>query len=180
MKRSQLAHILRAACVITDDPDMLVIGSQAILASYDVDSLPPTATLSIEADLAFFDDADEKKSDKIDGPIGEESLFHESNGYYGQGVSISTTVLPAGWKERLVPFRDDEAGDSRAVCLDPYDLVVSKLVAGREKDFDFSMELIKAGLIDVAVLSARTDLLPGPQAVKQRVQRWISAAAARL
>ncbi|MFN8234238.1 MAG: hypothetical protein U0V56_12475 [Actinomycetota bacterium] len=32
--------------------------------------------MSIEADIAFFDDADEEKSDKVDGSIGELSRFH--------------------------------------------------------------------------------------------------------
>jgi hypothetical protein len=35
VKRDQLEHILRAASRIADDPDVFVIGSQAILASYD-------------------------------------------------------------------------------------------------------------------------------------------------
>ncbi len=34
MTREQLAHLLRAASRITDDPDVLVIGSQAILGSF--------------------------------------------------------------------------------------------------------------------------------------------------
>lgn len=58
MRRNQLAHILRAACDITGDPEILVIGSQAILGTFEEDELPTEATLSIEADLAFFDDLD--------------------------------------------------------------------------------------------------------------------------
>lgn len=73
MNRSQLAHVLRAACEITGDPDMLVIGSQSILASHDEDELPAAATASIEVDVAFLDDADEAKADQIDGAIGELS-----------------------------------------------------------------------------------------------------------
>jgi hypothetical protein len=30
---------------------------------------------------------------------------HETFGYYAQGVSVTTAVLPAGWRERLVMFR---------------------------------------------------------------------------
>ena len=35
MRRDQLAHILRAAARITEDNDILVIGSQSILGSFD-------------------------------------------------------------------------------------------------------------------------------------------------
>ena len=77
MKRSELAHILRSACKITGDPDILVIGSQSILGKYSHVALPDEAWMSVEADIAFFDDPDEKKADLVDGAIGEASPFHE-------------------------------------------------------------------------------------------------------
>ncbi|MGH3479261.1 MAG: DUF6036 family nucleotidyltransferase, partial [Nocardioidaceae bacterium] len=75
MNREQLAHVLRAASGIVDDPDILVIGSQSLLASYDEDELPLTATASMEVDLAYFDDPDDLKADTVDGAIGELSAF---------------------------------------------------------------------------------------------------------
>jgi hypothetical protein len=175
MKQSELAHILRAACDVTEDPAILVIGSQAILASFNEEELPAEAVRSIEADVAFLDDPDEKKSDAIDGAIGEDSPFHETHGIYGQGVSISTAILPSGWEGRLVAFESPEAGESRAVCLDPHDLVVSKLVAEREKDFDFARALIIAGLIDIEILLARAALLP--TTVADRVTKAVKRAS---
>lgn len=44
MRRSDLAHILRAATEVSDDGEILVIGSQAILATYSERELPPEAT----------------------------------------------------------------------------------------------------------------------------------------
>jgi len=179
VRRSDLAHILRAACRVTNDPNILVIGSQAILATFDEDALPEETTLSIEADVAFFDDPDERKSDLVDGAIGELSPFHDEFGMYGQGVSLSTATLPRGWQDRLVSFEDPEAGESEAVCLEPHDLVVSKLVAGREKDYRFARALLDARLIRAEVLSERVGLLPGPEAVRRRVLGWIDAAEKR-
>jgi hypothetical protein len=173
VRRSQLAHILRAASEVTSDPRILVIGSQAILASFSDEELPGEATRSIEADVAFFDDPNERKSDRVDGAIGELSRFHETFGIYGQGVSISTATLPAGWEGRLVAFEHPDAGGTRAVCLEAHDLVVSKLVAGREKDSEFARALLEAGLVDAGTLLARVRLLPGPPAVRTRVTRWI-------
>ena len=133
MNREQLAHILRAACDVTKDPDILVIGSQSVLASYDEDQLPAVATASMEADIAFLDDPDEAKADQVDGAIGELSPFHEQFGYYAQGVSLRTAVLPRGWRDRLVQWRNASSGRANAVFLEKHDLVVSKLVALRER-----------------------------------------------
>ena len=80
MTREELAHVLRAASQIAKDNDIVVLGSQSILGSFEDDALPEEATLSIEADIAFIEDVDETKSDLVDGAIGEESSFHETYG----------------------------------------------------------------------------------------------------
>jgi len=54
VKRDQLEHILRAASQIIGEPNLLVIGSAAILGSYDDHELPVAATRSDEADIAAF------------------------------------------------------------------------------------------------------------------------------
>jgi hypothetical protein len=104
VKREQLEHVLRAASTVVHERDVLVIGSQAVLASIPEERLPPEATTSIEADLAFFDDPADEKADQVDGAIGELSQFHETFGYYAQGVSVATAILPTGWQERLIVF----------------------------------------------------------------------------
>jgi hypothetical protein len=128
MTREQLAHILRAASTIARDPEVLVIGSQSILGSYDESLLPPEATGSTEVDVAFFADPDNAKSDSVDGAIGELSEFDEMNGYYAQGVSPSTAVLPEGWRDRLVRFETPATAPGYGLCLEPHDCVISKLV----------------------------------------------------
>lgn len=175
MNREQLSHVLRAAVRIAEDGEVVVLGSQAILGAYDDSMLPFEATRSIEVDVAFRHDPDEKKSDKVDTSIGELSQFHAEYGYYGQGVSITTAVLPKGWEERVVAF---EALDHpEAVCIDGHDLVVAKLVAGREKDFDFATALLKHGLVDAQTLKSRAKLLERPDAVKARVLENIDRCA---
>lgn len=44
MTREELTHLLRAASTIAGDGEILVVGSQAILASFDEDELPDEAT----------------------------------------------------------------------------------------------------------------------------------------
>jgi len=180
MNRSELAHILRAAGKIAEDPDILVIGSQSILGSYDERELPDEATRSIEADIAFFDDRDDEKADAVDGAIGEQSPFHQTFGIYGQGVGLSTATLPDGWRARLVPFDDARAEPSHGLCLEPHDLVVSKLVAGRGKDFEFARALLAEDLVDAEMLCERAGLLPVVPATRRRIVDWIRGVVERL
>jgi hypothetical protein len=177
MNREQLAHVLRAASRVAEDPNMVVLGSQAILGSYDADDLPDEATFSVEVDVAFWEDADDAKADRVDGAIGELSSFHERFGYYGQGVSVDTAVLPAGWQDRVVPFDRADAEPSAAVCVEAHDLVVSKLVAGREKDLTFSTSLLRERLVDENTLIERAAAIDRPEAVRRRVRAQIHRCA---
>ncbi|MGF1648700.1 MAG: DUF6036 family nucleotidyltransferase [Kineosporiaceae bacterium] len=177
MKRADLEHILRAASRIADERDVLVIGSQAIVASVEDEALPAVATASIEADVAFFDDPDDEKADLVDGAIGELSPFHEMYGYYAQGVSVRTAVLPEGWRDRLVVLDTPATQPGRGVALEPHDLVLAKLVAGREKDHAFALALIRAGVVDAVVLHDRAAVLPVSPALISQMRSWIRSAA---
>jgi len=177
LNREQLSHLLRAATRIADDPHIIVIGSQAILGTFDAQNLPDEVTISVEADIAFREDQDEAKADEVDGNIGELSNFHEEYGYYAQGVIITTAKLPSGWEDRVVRYDAPGAEPSQAVCIDVHDLVVSKLVAGRDKDRDFATALLAAELISKQVLMDRADMLNMPGAVIKRVHTLIMRCA---
>src|SRR4051794_26820285 len=127
----------------------------------------------MEVDVAFFEDPDNRKSDQVDGAIGELSPFPEMNGYYAQGVSISTATLPRGWRDRLVLVESQSTRPGRGYALEPHDCVVSKLVAGREKDHAFANALIESRLIDPAKVAARIDALEVDPRVMERLKRWI-------
>jgi hypothetical protein len=154
---------------------VLVIGSQSVLGAIPEDRLPPAATASIEVDVAFFDDPGDRKADQVDGAIGELSVFHETFGYYAQGVSVSTAVLPKGWRDRLVMVETASTAPGRGYLLDPHDCVVSKLVAGREKDYAFAAALIQAQLIDPTVVAERIEAVDVSPALRQRLRNWIAS-----
>jgi hypothetical protein len=178
VNREQLSHLLRAVADATGDVDILVIGSQAILGSIDEVELPPEATMSMEADLAFFDDPDERKSDLVDGVVGELSKFHESFGFYGQGVSIATAVVPDGWRERLVRFEGPATAGARGWCLEPHDLTIAKLVRGDPKDYRFADALVRAGLVGRRVLADRFAVTGGiGEATRVRIGDWIRSVS---
>jgi hypothetical protein len=178
MKREQLAHALRCASRIADIRDVLVIGSQSILGSYSEDELPREATGSTEVDIAFLDDPDDK-SGLVDGAIGEFSDFHHEFGYYLQGVSVNTAVLPEGWRDRLVPYDTPYTEPGRGLCLEPHDCILAKLVRFDEKDQNFAVALVQAGLIDLDTLAERVGTLPTHPASIKRIRDWIGAMKAR-
>jgi len=180
LNREQLAHVLRAAADIVPDADVVVVGSQAVLATRDETELPVEATRSIEVDLAFFDDPDEAKADAIDGAIGELSRFHETFGYYGQGVSLTTPVLPEGWTKRLIQL-EHPGRAARIRALEVYDCAVSKLVAFRVKDREFAAALLSAGVIEAQLIARRLDALPGSVSPARRmeIERWLGRAVER-
>jgi hypothetical protein len=138
--------------------------------------------LSAEADLAFFDaERGQQKSDDVEGAIGELSLFHETHTYYAQGVDLQTAKLPDGWQHRLVPFDPASADPAHARCLDKHDLVISKLVAMREKDRGFAEALLKADLVDLDVLKERVSALSCVSpVVRKNILSWLDAVPRRL
>lgn len=159
MNREQVAEVLRAASQLVDDRP-LVMGSQAILGTYEEDVLPPSATMSMEVDGAFLDDRGRVKADLVTGAIGEDSSFHQLRGYYAEGIHVETATLPAGWPDRLITQQIPAGGNGPGMVasfLERHDLVVAKLAAFREKDVRFVIELATAGLIDPQIARERLD-----------------------
>lgn len=155
MRRDQLEHIVRAAGAILDEPEVIVIGSQSILGSVAEARLPPAATRSVEADIVALNDEDERRSTLVDGTIGELSPFHETFGVYARGVGERTARLPRGWRGRLVPLSNENTRGVTGWCLEPHDLVVAKLLAGRPHDLEFCGALLGAGIVDLETVRAR-------------------------
>lgn len=157
MTREQLEHIIRAAAAVADDREIIVFGGQAVLAQFP---LAPDALLgSMKADVWPKNQPD--RWELIDGSLGEGSPFHETFGYYAQGVEERTAVLPAGWHSRLVPIHNENTAGAIGWALEVHDLLVAKLVAGREKDMDFVRVSIAEKLASAATILERlaaTDL----------------------
>ena len=148
MTRTQLEHVIRAAGAIAGTDSLIVIGSQAILASYP--EVPPELVASREVDLYPADSP--AKADLIDGSIGEGSLFDEQFSYYAHGVGPETAKLPSGWRARTVALRTPQTRGVTAFCLRPADLAVSKRRAGRDKDMAYVAGLLRHGLVTAAAV----------------------------
>ncbi|MFM1978836.1 MAG: hypothetical protein RLZ68_101 [Pseudomonadota bacterium] len=169
MRRSELEHIIRAAAAISNQYEIMVIGSQSILGSV---AEPPAALVeSMEADI--YPMQRPELAELIEGAIGEGSPFHDLFGYYAQGVGPETAVLPTGWQARLVKIQNPNTDLKVGYCLDPHDLAISKLAAGREKDWPFVAEMIRHGFVDIDKLISLTDSTPLISRVK--LNAWLQA-----
>lgn len=157
MTRSELEHLIRASGAIAADHELVIIGSQSILAQFP--QAPATLRVSMEADL--YPRNKPELADLVDGSIGEGSFFHEQFGYYAQGVGPKTAVLPAGWADRLARIDNENTNGIVGLCLDVHDLAISKYVANRAKDREFTRELARQTMTKRQTLKQRlnkTDL----------------------
>ena len=138
----------------------MIIGSQSVLGQFP--EAPVALLMSMEADL--YPRAHPELADKVDAAIGEGSAFHHEHGYHAQGAGPDTATLPRGWQRRLVRVENPNTNGYAGLCLEVHDLAISKYVAGREKDREFTRELARHGLIDRTTLLKRlavTRLDPG-------------------
>lgn len=169
MRRSQLEHAIRTACQLIDADEIIVVGSQAILGTYSENELPPEATVSMEVDvLPIADDNAEviRLADQIEGVAGEMSSFEQTHGFSIDGIDLSTTALPEGWRKRVIKVQNANTAPPEGqpqftgLCLEKHDLCVAKLCAFREKDQNFVGALVDAGLVDTATIRERLTQLP--------------------
>ena len=158
MTRDQLEHVIRAAAAITKERSFVVIGSQAVLLPYP--NAHPDLLVSRELDL--YPAMAPEKSDLIEGAIGALSQFDETFGYYADGVSPDTAVMPADWMDRASLHY---LGDATVVCPDMHDLAVSKCVAQRAKDARFIVVMLKEGMISPVTLGQRIRQLDPKQPI---------------
>lgn len=175
MDRLEIEHIIRACTGITGEESVIIIGSQAILASFDKTQLPAGITMSMEADVLFLDDPDQKLSDLVDGAIGEFSIFHDTFGIYAQGVDRTTAILPSGWESRLLRIANENTSGAAGLCLDPYDLCAAKLMAQRSKDLEYVSLLLDAGIIDKPELLSRLEKIADNEEKKQFAANFLNA-----
>ena len=171
MRREELDHIVRAAGDVINEDEVIVAGSQAALAQFP-EGLPKLATLSVEADVVALDDPDDAKATQINGAIGEDTLFHETYGYYAEGIGRALLVLPPDWEKRAHRVISRGQRDVTGIYPEIHDLAVAKLAAGRDKDFAWARALFQSGHLKPTTLLERAKATP----LEPHQQRFILAA----
>lgn len=169
MKRADLEHLIRAASTIADDDELIIVGSQAVLGQFP--NAPEEMLRSDEADI--YPKNKPERWELIDGSIGELSSFHDTFGYYAQGVEEGVATLPAGWQERLIRLATPATRGATGWCLEVHDLLISKYVANRDKDRRFCQAAARAALAKKSVLLERLEVTEIRSEVRALVEALI-------
>jgi hypothetical protein len=139
MNRSELEHLLRASSGTTGEQEFIIIGSQSVLGKHP--DAPRELRQSMELDI--YPRNKPELSEDIEGSLGRYSRFNETYGYFADGVSPDTALLPVGWETRLTPVCNENTSGATGWCIDPVDLTIAKLAAARPKDIAFIRGMLK-------------------------------------
>ena len=150
MRKSQFEAVLKAAAEVSGEQQFIVVGSQSVHAH--TENVPVEVLISKECDL--WAKGKEKKLAVLEEALGQRSPYFTDHGFYVDAVEPGLILLPAGWESRLKPFC---VGDVTAWCLDVNDLVVSKLNAGRLKDYEFINSVLRTRLADFSAVVKRIE-----------------------
>jgi hypothetical protein len=177
MTREQLEHAIRAACDVSKDRELWIFGSQAILGQFPAPPVSQTASVEVDVQPRNLPEA----VDKIDGTLGELSIFHSTHGFYVHGLLIEPSNFPNGWEKRAIPVRNQRTtGNKTGWCLEAHDLAVSKLLAFREKDRQFVRTLLLENMVHAGTLLVRISELQNFTEEKVRLSKWVKETAAEL
>lgn len=175
MRRAELEHVIRAAATVAGDEEIVVVGSQAILGQFP--QAPESMLVSREADV--YPRNRPERGIEIDGSLGDGSYFDSTYGYYAHAVGPATATLPAGWEKRLIEVCNENTGGATGWCLEVHDLLLSKCVAGRERDWEFAVDALRHGLADPEELRGRVDDLPLAAPRVESVRKSVEGVIAR-
>jgi len=155
---------------ITNEPP-IIVGSQAVFAVTDYP--PEIARRSVECDFLLLKRMETRT--EITENLGLFSEYQQQTGFYADVLGLATVVLPSGWEERLVELKD-EAGEILAFCAEIHDVCISKLMAGREKDYEFLQTAFEAEYLQIETFLERAQTIlrsPSSAALLPRLQKLI-------
>ncbi len=155
VQRSSLYKLLEDIRKLPVDGLPIIAGSQAIHAV--TDQIPEIARRSIECDLLYAGGQADVRA-LINRELGILTDYQHESGIYADAVGLATIILPIGWEERLVPLANG-SGELVAHCVEIHDVGVSKLVAGRRKDFEFITALFLSDLMQTETFLERVELV---------------------
>jgi hypothetical protein len=152
LRRPDIDHILRAAASLSGCARFVIVGTGAVIAT--ARHIPLAMMMTEEIDIYAEAAADiEMISDLIDATIGRYSRFHYMFGYYGDGVSPRTAIMPLDWRTRAREYVTPDRV-ATAICPSAEDIAISKLCAWREKDQSWLREAFRSGVAKASSVAA--------------------------
>lgn len=165
MQREQFHEVLRRAANICSRNELIVFGSQAVHA---LTNSPPTEVLlSVECDIWLQDEP--AVATLLASELGKASPFAKTTGVYADPLPPDLPLLPEDWQQRLVIYH---VGDLKVRCLEIHDLIVSKLAAGRLKDYEFIAAVLMAKLASASEVQKRIQTFSDPHTQAGLLARW--------
>lgn len=171
MRKQNLFDLTFEVRKITVEPP-IIVGSQAIFAVTDFP--PEIVRKSVECDFLLLQQMAQLRPD-ITENLGIFSDYQQQTGFYADVLGLATVVLPSGWEKRLVGLKTED-GEILAFCVEIHDVAVSKLMAGREKDFEFLQTAFQAEYLQIETFLERAQTIlqqPASTALLPRLQKLI-------
>ncbi|MDY7573891.1 DUF6036 family nucleotidyltransferase [Actimicrobium sp. CCI2.3] len=147
MRLEEIQVALEAAADISNHHEFVIAGSLSVLGYVD----PPPEMMSMSIDIDFYPLRDPGRALEISTALGEDSDFHERNGYYLDPIHPELPVLPQGWRERLVEVR---LGKVTAYFLNVNDTAISKYARSADHDFRWLEAGYDAGILRIDMIEA--------------------------
>jgi hypothetical protein len=148
MRLEEIQRALEAASAVSNHRQFVIAGSLSVLGLM----VEPPPRMSMSIDIDFYPKNDPGRASEIAAVLGEDTEFHEKNGYYLDAVSPYLPVLPEGWEDRLVEV---PLGHVTAYFLDVHDTAVSKYARGALNDYRWIEAGYEAGLLKIETVEAR-------------------------
>ena len=176
MNIAEVKKLIRAACDAIEQPQVYIIGSQAIHAAILDHPVPSSVSRSREVDMfPAVDDALGTVAARLEALTGVLSDLDDELGVYVDTVDPDTGSRPHGWKDRVIPLAADGEPPAVGLCLEPNDLCVSKLAAHRDQDFEFVAEVLALGIADTRTIRRRMGGTTMPAPIRHHVRDWLDA-----
>ena len=155
MRKLQLFELISAIKTLAPEETPIIVGSQAV---HLLTNFPPEIVRhSIECDFLIIGGKSETRAE-INKKLGVFSQYQIEHGFYADALGLATVILPTGWQKRLQKLTNKD-GEIIANVAEIYDIAVSKLIAGREKDYVFLRELILSDHITIDIFLERAKLV---------------------
>ena len=150
MKLEDIDRVLSAIRDASGLDEFVVVGSLSALGIVG-DQLPPRMTWSMEVDA--YPERDPDRAPEFSAAFGENSVFHQTHGYYFDAVSPDLPTLPDGWAPRML--RQVLPSGVRVKYLEPNDCAVSKYARSEPKDREWIRAGIEAGILSLPTIEYR-------------------------
>lgn len=147
MDLASLNRLLSEARKIIPDSPLIIFGSTSAFATWpDLPETVDTYLQTRDTDL-ILDPWNEETAMALQNAVGKLSAYDQEHGVYADIIKPAAFAnFPADFRDRLVPLE----GCPNVWALDPHDMAVAKMWAGRPKDLRLLSILLATGRLDEA------------------------------